>query len=1366
LWTSYRGEEIANRVPIANAINAGSWTSEVLQNVAQRPEHILFESTIDGYNYIAYKGDNANRPKVKQTIAPKAVNATYNITPTDFTYKGLANTYAASVSSGGLISPDQTDVLFSFFELSGEATALTETKVTEAKNAGKYRIKMSGLSNGNYALAADNATDFVINPSTVVVTELNKNLTYNGLSQTPRVDIAYDIGAPAAEGSNIQVRGIFPVDIGTTCDTVGLKDPSDNTQKNAGQFYLNLAIASGIAQRNYVPLTEQQERTLFTINRADCTINVVDNQTSEYLGSEVYIQYTISGVNGEDLTTLSDVLYERKVDDTTWAPDQPAFAQTYRATISIYGGKGQLAPNYKDNSKAVTFVINPRSATIAYDATLAASVPYNGTNYDYGKTTLGNIFQNGQDNVACKVYGYQYSKLNTTTGLYENVKYDKITDLTTPKGVKAVGKYKVTADFNGYGNYIIADKDKVKEFEITVANVNIEAKPVAREFGAPNPDMSAEWTYQTGSLQFFADDAVTLTLATNALQYSNVGTYAITLGAVNGPNAANYNVVLTANTAFTVNARQAKFDFTIDGMDALNKVIYNGKAAAVKPVITYPSAGYVEEPATKLTYTVVFTQNNASVTTATNVGTYTATISLTAGSNFAISADSVYTKTFDIIPRVVVLQFANTTDIGLVYGEAAPTFGATDYGFAPDSLTFASEDTVSLTSSSTYKQFGKVGTYIATLTSNADPTNYSVTYPVRNVVVTPKTLGVTVAFNPSLVFNGETKVATGTLVGAVNNDAVSCDITYNALAGAPVNAGVYALAASLANNADGNYVLGALSQTEMTITPAPVTVTFTMPQSMQYDGNVKTPTVTLAGLVTADAAAQPILTYSIVGKSLVEVKNAGTYKCVVSLPEAIKGNYTLNITEQDMTITPIAVNVTLTPPTNVTYDGLEKIVTYELQTGVVLPQEDVQIKLSFMRKGTATAEPVAVDRAIAYGEHTTVVAFGNTNYVVGAGTNACVFTISTATITAVVTMPTDFVYSASAKEVKVVLSGIEPNDIGKVIAVVKYNGADSAINVGAYTVVITLGGEAGAQYAFETITKTFTITQKEISVTFAPPANLVYDGAAKVMGVEFVGVQGADVVKYSLKYGEADSAINAGKYVVTAAIDDANYKLVGVVVADMTVAKADRTINAADFAAVINYNKITITNKSALVVEYNINGGVWQNEAVFVKEIKPLNTFVVNVILKGDSNYNDSNIIVLDNLKTGSNPMWVTAKLGDINAKFGFADIALYLEAVELFDKVAPQDRKAIETAMADATATYNTFVASVKDIIGNAQHNASLANGKPNSYVRQTAFNFANQNGALIVTFVVAGLALVLAVGAVTLSLNKKKGGNKNEEI
>ncbi|MEG2675396.1 MAG: hypothetical protein RR993_00120, partial [Clostridia bacterium] len=222
------------------------------------------------------------------------------------------------------------------------------------------------------------------------------------------------------------------------------------------------------------------------------------------------------------------------------------------------------------------------------------------------------------------------------------------------------------------------------------------------------------------------------------------------------------------------------------------------------------------------------------------------------------------------------------------------------------------------------------------MTSNADPTNYSVTYPVRNVVVTPKTLGVTVAFNPSLVFNGETKVATGTLVGAVNNDAVSCDITYNALAGAPVNAGVYALAASLANNADGNYVLGALSQTEMTITPAPVTVTFTMPQSMQYDGNVKAPTVALAGLVTADAAAQPILTYSIVGKSLVEVKNAGTYKCVVSLPEAIKGNYTLNITEQDMTITPIAVNVTLTPPTNVTYDGLEKIVTYELQTGVVL----------------------------------------------------------------------------------------------------------------------------------------------------------------------------------------------------------------------------------------------------------------------------------------------------------------------------------------------------------------------------------------------------------------------------------------------
>ncbi|MEG1536117.1 MAG: MBG domain-containing protein, partial [Clostridia bacterium] len=599
LWTSYRGEEIANRVPIANAINAGTWTSEVLQKVAQRPEHILFESTIDGYNYIAYKGDNANTPKVKQTIAPKAVNATYNINPSDFTYKGAANTYTATVASADLIGGDTADVQFSFFELSGEATALTETKVTEAKNAGKYRIKMSGLSNGNYALAADKATDFVISPSTVVVTELNTNLTYNGLSQTPKVDIAYDIGAADVAGSNIKVRGIFPVDIGTTCDTVGLKDPSDNTQKNAGQFYLNLAIASGIAQRNYVPLTDIQKKTLFTIERAACTINALDSQTSEYLGSEVYIQYTISGVNGEDLTTLSDVLYERQVDDTTWAPDQPAFAQTYRATISIVGGKGQLAPNYKTNSKVVTFVINPRNATIEYDATLAASVPYNGTNYDYGKTTLGNIFQNGQDNVACKVYGYQYSKLNTATNLYENVKYDKITDLTTPKGVKAVGKYKVTANFNGYGNYIIAEKDKVKEFEITVANVNIEAKPVAREFGAPNPDMSAEWTYQAGSLQFFADDAVTLTLATSALQYSNVGTYPITLGAVNGPNAANYNVVLTANTAFTVNARQAKFDFTIDGMDALNKVIYNGKTAAVKPVITYPSAGYVEDSATK-----------------------------------------------------------------------------------------------------------------------------------------------------------------------------------------------------------------------------------------------------------------------------------------------------------------------------------------------------------------------------------------------------------------------------------------------------------------------------------------------------------------------------------------------------------------------------------------------------------------------------------------------------------------------------------------------------------------------------------------------------------------------------------------------
>jgi trimeric autotransporter adhesin len=362
----------------------------------------------------------------------------------------------------------------------------------------------------------------------------------------------------------------------------------------------------------------------------------------------------VYGDSDPALTYTHGALYNGDTDSVFTGGLQRAAGENV-GSYAITQGTLSAGSNYNILFTGANFSITPRNLTVAADA----------------KT---------------KVYGDSDPALTYTHGAL----YNGDTDSVFTGGLQRapgenVGTYAITQGTLSAGsNYNILFTGA--NFSITPRPATVTADNKSKTYGDANPALTAT---VTGTVN---GDTLNYTLATTALQFSNVGTYPITVTLGSNPN---YNVTAN-NGALTITQRPAT-------VTADNKSKTYGDA---NPTLTATVTGTVNGDT--LNYNLATTALQFS-----NVGTYAITVTLGTNPNYNVTANN---GTLTITQRSATVMADNKTK---AYLAPNPTLTATVTGTV-------NGDMLNYTLATTATQTSLPGTYPITVTLGSNP-NYSVT---------------------------------------------------------------------------------------------------------------------------------------------------------------------------------------------------------------------------------------------------------------------------------------------------------------------------------------------------------------------------------------------------------------------------------------------------------------------------------------------------------------------------------------------------------------------------------------------------------------------------------------------------------------
>ena len=284
------------------------------------------------------------------------------------------------------------------------------------------------------------------------------------------------------------------------------------------------------------------------------------------------------------------------------------------------------------------------------------------------------------------------------------------TTFTPVTEVKNAGTYTATAKISN-DNYAISSNEAAT-FTIGQKALTVTAEDKTVTYG--------DSAHYTATYEGLLDcDKGKLGTPNFTCNYKGRGTYSIT---VDGLKNSNYAITYVSGT-LTVNARTVTLDWGTD-----NSFIYDGTAHTIKPTVQ----NVVNNDNLGLAVTV--TGKNISGPSAINVGTYTATASIT-NKNYVL-AESSKTATFTITARALTITADNKT---VTYGDPVPI-----YTLTYDGLLDCDKDALgSLVFKCEYTTTSPVGTYPITVNGLAN-SNYTISYKPGTLTVNPGKITVTV----------------------------------------------------------------------------------------------------------------------------------------------------------------------------------------------------------------------------------------------------------------------------------------------------------------------------------------------------------------------------------------------------------------------------------------------------------------------------------------------------------------------------------------------------------------------------------------------------------------------------------------------
>ncbi|MGN0797675.1 MAG: MBG domain-containing protein [Christensenellales bacterium] len=950
------------------------------------------------------------------------------------------------------------------------------------------------------------------------------------------------------------------------------------------------------------------------------------------------------------------------------------------------------------------------------------------------------------------------------------------------------GSYSVNVDLVDNNYYI--EQTTSELLVITARKVVLEVDDVNLTYGADVPTIT--WKYAMGSLQFVEDDGVSVNVATDYTKFSAVGNYAISVET----NASdNYDVTLPNNAEVVVNALAITATLTMpvelvyNGLEKtieanLNGVLgddvvdfdvfYNGGASAI-------DAG---------NYVVTVVSNNANYTISVD-GIDNFTISpktikfLTNdgekgyGSDIIVFADGVAPYELidgtiedrdvdDVIISVacdlaeeirgattpnaiyVVLSGSKAGNYNavtetkgsitivsnslsnVVLEEASSIYDATDKVAGINVLNVKKDDVTI-----TYKDCNDIdvaaiinaGTYKVVVEVKAEAqVNYQGDMSIELPYVVEKRTIDIVAVNTQLTY-GDIKPATfwayaeGSLE-MIDSDALAITVNeaYNETspAGTPINVTYVA-------PINDNYIFNLPQDVQITVAKKTLTFIVDLPTDAVYDKTAKEAGTAISGVVNGDDISIDVL-YS-------DNVNAGECQVTLQVGGTKKDNYIWDEYEGSFVIAPKQITVNkMNLPIDLVYSATAKVASVELNG--VIAGDDAQAVILYNGN----------EEAINVGEYVVTVVASNGNYeIVGNYSQNMTIVARELTLDSFV-FDSSYVYDGTAKTASAILNNIPAEETQSNLFSLRFakggeEPAETAINAGVYsvTIVLTSNNYTLADYTAGSLT----IDKKAITVASVEGTSNQYDGNVKVLTVVFDGVVDGEVVEYVYvdEEGNAINPIDAGTYDGYIALDPngtvaANYDLTSVDQVTLTITKVANVINVNDITVVANYNKLTVNGVSGEDVRYSLDGTNWQKSNVFSVSAK--NTYKVYVKIVGDSNHNDSEVVSVNNIKTGGDPTVINTKL-DAIGDFGFDDIAALKEIEELINDIADVDKNVIDSSkLGSVRNAYNTLINDAKIVVNEAQNVAGKAAGR--------------EVGAA------AAASMALSLGAIALAIVKKK--------
>lgn len=406
--------------------------------------------------------------------------------------------------------------------------------------------------------------------------------------------------------------------------------------------------------------------------------------------------------------------------NSDYATDLPTDAGTYAVLITSEAGGVSYGKTIK------VFTISPCPVEIEWSG--AVDFTYDGTDHRSNITATARTENGAAINENIFKISFRYKAHGATT-------FTPVTE------VKNAGTYTATAEISN-NNYTISS-NAAKTFTIEQKALTVTAEDKTVTYGD-----SASYTATYNGL--LDCDKGKLGTPNFTCNYNEVGTYSIT---VDGLENSNYAITFV-NGTLTVNKRTITLDW-----GTANSFIYDGNAHTLKPDAKNIVIG------DDLGLAITVTGENISGSSAINVGTYTATASIT-NKNYVI-AENNKSATFTITSRALTIT---ANDHEIIYGSAPATNSYTISGMIEGETPGTANigGTVKLTTN--YTKYGDVGEYdIIVDISGLSAPNYSFTAKNGKLTVTKKEL--TVTAKPHEITYGEEPSANGyTINGFVNNE--------------------------------------------------------------------------------------------------------------------------------------------------------------------------------------------------------------------------------------------------------------------------------------------------------------------------------------------------------------------------------------------------------------------------------------------------------------------------------------------------------------------------------------------------------------------------------------------------------------------